>query len=74
MSVITASNGSSYAQVLRKALKENLTCIAIVDEHNKLCGIVDRDRLTAALVLSLTLSVQRRAGTDRTEDDKPPVM
>jgi CBS-domain-containing membrane protein len=58
MSVITASNGSSYADVLERALEDNLTCIAIVDKYNRLCGIIDRDRLSAALVLSLTLSAQ----------------
>jgi hypothetical protein len=58
MSVITASNGSSYADVLERALEDNLTCVAIVDKYNRLCGIIDRDRLSAALVLSLTLSAQ----------------
>ena len=75
MSDIAASDGSSYADVLRKAFKENLTCIAIVDEHYTLCGIVDRDRLTAALVLSLTSSVQRKVGAGRAEEnDKPAVI
>jgi CBS-domain-containing membrane protein len=66
MSVVTASNGSSYAEVLRKVLDANLSCIAIIDKHHRLCGIVDRDRLSAALVLSLTSSVQRSIDVDGT--------
>jgi CBS-domain-containing membrane protein len=53
MSTVSAYNGASYTDVLRKTIEENLSCIAIIDNHNKLCGIVDRDRFSAALVLSL---------------------
>jgi hypothetical protein len=75
MSVIAASNGSSYAEVLRKTLEDNLSCIAIVDKYNKLCGIVDRDRLSAFLVLSLTSSAQGKdAGVDRAVDNVPTTM
>jgi CBS-domain-containing membrane protein len=74
MSVITASNGSSYAEVLREVLESNLNCIAVVDKYHRLCGIVDRDRLSAALVLSLTSSVQHDTGVRRRLDDKPTAM
>jgi hypothetical protein len=67
MSIISASNGTSYSDVLGIILDANLSCIAIVDKYHRLCGIVDRDRLSAALVLSLTSSVLRNT------DDEMPV-
>lgn len=75
MSSVRVTNGSSYIYVLNKALEKNLTCIAVVDEDNKLCGIVDIDRLAAALVLSVALSVQGGdVKSDHTDGEAPTAI